>query len=132
MRMSTEWPLAVYLAGVSVVGAVCLARIPGDTLRGLPLSALMYLVALGCCVVATEAVWNVRPWRFRAAAGVTVAFVLTLLAHLADWAIVGTVDGLLPIPDRVMKTIFVTYSVFLYVLYQRPVHVRQGQRIPRP
>lgn len=133
MRMRPEWVPALYLAGVSVVGAVCLARIPPATLRGLPFSALMALVTVGCCAVAAEAVWNARPWRFRAAAGVAVAFVLTLVAHLADWAIVGTVDGLLPIPDRVVKTVFTTYPVFLYMLYSHPVAVSQGrQRIPRP
>jgi hypothetical protein len=133
MRIRAEWMPALYLAGVSVVGAVCLARIPAATLRGLPFSALMALVTVGCCAVAAEAVWNVRPWRFRAAAGVAAAFVLTLVAHLADWAIVGTVDGMLPIPDRIVKTVFTTYPVFLYVLYRRPVPISQGRhRIPRP
>jgi hypothetical protein len=133
MRTWPEWVLALYLAGMSVMGAVYLARIPAATLRGLPFSALMALVTVGCFAVAAEAVWNARPWRFRAAVGVAVAFVLTLVAHLVDWAIVGTVDGLLPFPDRTVKTVLMTYPTFLYMLYRDRVPVSHGrQRIPRP
>lgn len=66
VRTRGEAAASVWLAALSLAGAVLMASVPAAALRGYPLTSLVTLLALAFGAVGAEAMWNARAWRYRA------------------------------------------------------------------
>ena len=102
----------VYLAVFVAVSAAFLARTPAGGIRERPFSTLGFIVVVGCCGVAAEALWSRRPWRDGAVDATTVAVLLTGLARGLERSPAETVGQPFLMPEWLANA-----PLFFLVLY---------------
>jgi drug/metabolite transporter (DMT)-like permease len=118
-----------YLAAVVVVSAVFVARAPADSIRERPLGALTFIILMGCCGVAAEALWNRRRWRRRSVDAITLAYVLVFLARWAEMAAARTGARPFQVPEWLLNAPL--FFLIVYLLTKRGRAWPQ-YRVPRP
>lgn len=105
---------AVWLAMLGLAGAWRFAGAPAELLRGRWGTSLAWLVTLGCCGVAAEALWNGRAYRDKASHAVLWGTLLVWAPVLFRHA--SPVMPGVSLPVLVMLTI----TAFMLVVYDPP------------
>jgi hypothetical protein len=106
-------------------------QLPVEVLRAHPFSSILWLTTLCSLLACTEAVEHRHPWGLRAAVGMVLAPLLTVLANVVEWLLFGIEHEFLPVVPRFSRwTTIIVIALFLRLLDQQK-GVR-GVPVPRP
>jgi hypothetical protein len=121
---------AIYLGALTLVGAYTLALLPRAAARSHPASSLAMLFAVASCGVMAEAVWNVRPWQYRALVGAATAAAALAVVRYADTAMAARGEPSFPPEPRVIGMVMLVSLGLLFIHVGIPVAIPRGPRSP--
>ncbi|HET7461946.1 MAG TPA: hypothetical protein VFJ82_11890, partial [Longimicrobium sp.] len=101
VRTRAEAAAGAWLGALTLAGAVLMANTPGSVLRAYPLTSLLTMAVLAFGAVGSEAMWNARPWRYRAVLSSAFLALGPEISRMVDVLAAG--DGPFPLSVRFVR-----------------------------